>query len=62
LAKVETIAYDSSNADLGRSRPASIRPSTAWVSRNAASGGTAGLTGPWTVTTERGPMNWSSST
>ena len=46
----------------GRSRPASIRPSTAWVSRTAASGGTAGFTGPWTVTTERGPMNWSSST
>src|SRR4029434_5641755 len=49
-AKAETIAYDSSNADLGRSRPASIRPSTARVSRWAASGVTAGLTGPWTVT------------
>jgi hypothetical protein len=50
-AKVETIAWDSSKADLGRSRPASIRPSTARVSRSDASSVTAGFTGPWTVTT-----------
>ena len=49
-AKAETIAYDSSNAERGRSRPASIRPSTARVSRSEASSVTAGFTGPWTVT------------
>jgi len=46
----ETMACDSSNALEVCMRPALIRFSTAFVSRNASSGMTSGSSGPCTVT------------
>ena len=48
-ASAETMAYDSSSGEVGRSLPASMRASTARVSRSGTSAGTAGFTGPCTV-------------
>ena len=56
-----TSAYDSAAAESACSRPASMRRSTALVSVWAAAGSTPLPSGPCTVTSQFGPMNWSSS-
>ena len=53
----ETIAYITSNGELGCNRPLSIRAAIASVSRSAASNETLALIGPCTVTRKSSAMN-----